>query len=162
MNTKEAKIFTITGRHFASKSIEDAFKNEYNVKAIEFLNSSLTECDIRFLNKDFPSWQNKEQVNKYSVTLKNKKHSYTFDFYDSIKNTNDKKSSVLNFYNVLACLSLYYPENFDDFINEFGYEIKTERDYIRIKKIHLDCLDESKALSKLFTSEELEKLSEIN
>lgn len=161
--TKRDKINLITERkiYFQDPSIKRAFESEYNIQAINFLLETNTKCFIEFSHKGFPSWQNKDQVNIYSVTLKNEKSSYTFKFYDSIKNTQDRKMLTLDFYSVLACLEIYTPENFDEFCSEHGYEFKNESDYIRVKKIHLECIDQTKALRKLFTSEQLEKLSEI-
>ncbi len=158
--TESEIIFKITGKNINSDSLKITFENSYNKDAIDFLLETETECNIHFMSKQFPSW-GKEEVNTYSVTLKNKRSSYTFTFYDSIKNTQDRKSATFQFYSVLACLDSNYAESFDDFISDFGYEIKTERDYVRIKKIHLDCIDESKALRKLFTEEQLEKLNDI-
>ena len=154
-------LFKITGRTYATQSCDKAFKSEYNKQAIQFLLKTNTECKIEFIGKQIaPSWGN-QSVNTYTVTLKNSKSSYTYTFYDSISNTEKKKSLTLEFYSVLACLGSYYPESFDDFISEFGYTFDSEREYIRVKQIHLNCLDESKALRKLFNEEELRELSEI-
>lgn len=162
--TKRDKINLITDRkiYFQDPSIKRAFESEYNVKAIDFLIETETKCEIRLIGLAFPNWQNETPVNKYEVTLRNKRSNYTFDFYSSIKDTENKRSLPLDFYSVLACLSSYYPESFDEFLADFGYEIKSERDYLRIKKIHLDCIDEMRALERLFTDEQLEKLAEIN
>ena len=71
-------------------------------------------------------------------------------------------SLTLDFYTVLAAIGHYVSDNFDDFCAECGYQFKNETEYIKVKKTHLDCLDESKNLAKLFTPEELEKLADIN
>jgi hypothetical protein len=65
-------------------------------------------------------------------------------------------------YSPLACLYLNYSSNFDDFCQDLGYTYETEREYINVKKIYLDCIDQDNALRKMFTNEELEMLSEIN
>jgi hypothetical protein len=54
------------------------------------------------------------------------------------------------------------PMLFDEFCNDFGYEFKNESEYIKTKSIHLACLDQMRNLRKLFTSDQLELLSEIN
>lgn len=149
-------------RHYASDELLKRLQSsEYQMQAINFLLETETTCDIVLVGQDVSSWS-KTAVNKYSVTLKNKKHSYTFNFWDSIANTQANKSARFDFYSVLACLGFYTPESFDDFCAEFGYEFKNESDYIKAKQTHLDCLDQQRQLRKLFTAEQLEKLSEIN
>jgi len=161
-NLKETFYKLTKQRHYASDELLTRLQSsEYCMQAINFLLDTETTCDITLIGKDAPSWS-KSRVNKYSVTLKNKRHSYTFNFWDSISNTEKNKSARFNFYSILACLSFYTPESFDDFCSEFGYEFKNESEYIKAKQTHLDCLDQQKNLKKLFTAEQLEKLSEIN
>jgi len=137
-------------------------ESEYNRQAIDFLVETDTTCDIELIGQDFSSWNKKSKVNKYSVTLKNKRHSYTFDFWDSIANTEKNKKAKYDFYSILACVTKYVPDSFDEFCSDFGYEFKNETEYIKAKQTHLDCLEQVKNLKKLFTSEQFEKLSEIN
>lgn len=137
--------------------------DQYQRQAINFLLETETTCDIQLMGLRNPNWKSDSKaVNCYNVTLKNKNHTYSFDFYDSIKNTEENKSAKFNFYSVLACMGHYTSESFDEFCSNFGYEFKNESDYIRTKTVHLACLDQDKNLKKLFTSEQLEKLQEIN
>lgn len=151
----------LNAHNFNPDLIKALFKSDYQVQAINFLANSETTCQIDPIGKTFPSWGNKA-VNTYSVTLKNKRGEYTFTFYDSISNTEKKKSARLDFYSVLACLGFYIPENFDEFCADFGYTFKTEEDYIKVKQTHISCLNQEKALRKMFTAEEMEELAEIN
>lgn len=146
----------------SDRQIDGIFKSEYNRQAIEFLLKTKTKIDIKSIGQDYPNWQRDNVVNKYRVTLKNSKHTYNYEFFDSIKNTQAGKLLKYDFYSVLACLGFYTPDSFDDFCSEFGYEFKNESEYIKTKSIHLDCLDQSKNLRKLFTVSELDMLSEIN
>jgi hypothetical protein len=141
--------------------IERLASSEYQMQAIRFLIETNTTCDIEKMGLSSPSWGKKRKVNTYRVTLKNSRHIWSFDFYDSIKNTEDNKSARFSFYSVLACMSYSTPESFDDFCAEFGYEFKNESEYISAKSTHLACLDQDKNLRKLFTPDHLEKLSEI-
>lgn len=141
---------------------EKTLSSEYNSKAVDFLLETQTTCDIVFEGLASPPWDKKRKVNSYSVTLKNAKHSYTFEFFDSINNTEKGKKSTLDFYSVLACMSYTTPESFDEFCSEFGYSFANESEYIEAKSTHLSCLDQDKNLRKLFTSDELQKLLEIN
>lgn len=163
--TPVEKVNQVIGhnRSYISASLaEKTLLSEYNTKAVDFLLETQTTCDIVFEGLACPSWDKKRKVNSYSVTLKNAKHSYTFEFFDSIHNTEKGKKSTLDFYSILACMSYTTPESFDDFCADFGYEFKNESEYIKAKSTHLACLDQDKNLRKLFTSDELEKLSEIN
>ena len=148
-------------RTYISENYADKIlSSEYNQQAVNFLLETETTCEIEFTGLSKPSWGN-TRVNSYRVTLKNKKHEYIFDFYDSIKNTEENKKATYDFYSVLACMSHYTPESFDDFCSEFGYEFKSESEYIKAKSTHMACLDEQKNLRKLFNEEQLEKLQEI-
>lgn len=115
----------ITDRPYLTEQrLNTIFECKYNQKAIDFLVDTKTTCDIEKIGQDFSTWNKKSKVNKYSVTLKNKKHSYTFDFWDSIHNTEKKIGAKYKFYNVLACLGVYVPDSFDDFCADFGSEIR--------------------------------------
>jgi hypothetical protein len=148
-------------RYISESMAEKIAGSEYNKKAIDFLFDAETVCVINFLGLNKPHWGTKK-VNHYEVTLKNKKSEFTFNFWDSINNTEKGKKSTYDFYSVLACLSLNYFQNFDDFLREDGYEFKTESEYIRLKAVYLEIERQDKELRKLFTSEELERLSDIN
>lgn len=141
---------------------DEILESEYQKQAIDFLIESETTCEIVLKGLSEPSWDEKREVFKYRVTLRNKRHSWSFDFFDSIHNTEKNKRATFNFYSVIACLSYYTPESFDEFCAEFGYEFKNESEYIKVKSIHLACLDQAKNLKKLFTEDQLVKLSEIN
>lgn len=163
MNYEETLFKIISNRPFLSlNQLTKIFDSKYNRQAIDFLLETKTICDIELIGEDFSEWNKKAKVNKYRVTLKNKNHNYTFDFWDSIHNTEKRKSAKYDFYSVLACLGLYIPDSFDEFCADLGYEFKNETEYIKTKQIHLNCLDQNKNLRKLFTTEQLEKLSEIN
>jgi len=148
--------------YLSDKKISEIYQSRYNRQAIDFLTSSYTKIDISHNGCDYPQWQKSSKVNKYLVTLRNSKHTYSFEFFDSIKNTEDNKSCKYDFYSVLACLSYYTPESFDDFCSEFGYEFENESEYIKTKSIHLACLDQQKNIKKLFNDEQLQLLQEIN
>jgi len=163
--TNVEKINKVIGHNRSYISVRQAdsvLSSEYQIQAVEFLLSTNTICDIVFKGVRSSSWDNNRNVNTYDVTLKNSKHSYTFEFFDSINNTEKGKSAVLDFYSVLACMGHYTPESFDEFCSDYGYTFANETEYIKAKTTHLACLDQDKNLRKLFTSEQLEKLQEIN
>lgn len=165
------KVLTNKNQYYINEiKANKILESEYQRQAVDFLIETGTTCSIEFKGLSNPNWDKKRKVNAYDVTLKNAKHTYTFQFFDSISNTENSSknfikkgySTKLDFYSVLACIGYSTPESFDDFCSDFGYEFKNETEYIKAKSIHLACLDQDKNLRKLFNSDELQKLSEIN
>lgn len=163
MNNREVlnKITDSRGGYLSDNKLSTIFTCKYNKQAIDFLVATSTKMTFLKLGLAVPSW-GKSLVNKYLVTLENKKHSFSFEFHDSIVNTENKVTLEYKFYSVLAALGYNVPESFDDFCSEFGYEFKNESDYIKTKQTHIACLHEYKNLRKLFTDEQLNMLSEIS
>lgn len=155
------KVLPWNESYISESKVNQILDSDYNLQVVDFLLKTETTCKIEYIGLDTPKW-GKEKVFTYSVTLKNKKHIYTFKFYDSINNTNKNKKATYDFYSVLACLSTYIPDSFDDFCSDFGYEFKTEEDCIDGKQTHLACLYQQRNLKKLFTDEELILLAEIS
>ena len=93
---------------------------------------------------------------KYSCKLRRGHKTYTFPFFDSVKNfEEDKRPSK---YDILACLDTYdYIRDIEDFTFEFGYDIQNEE----TERTYNACMKQSKKLHNLFTDEELEMLAEI-
>lgn len=100
---------------------------------------------------------------KYKISVKNektKKRIY-FNFFDSIANykADIKKLSKADILHAFYCflndsLSGYY--NFNDFINEYGYNTLNMKEYPRIKKIHNACINSRKKANKInFNSENI-------
>ena len=93
---------------------------------------------------------------KYSCKLRRGHKTYTFSFFDSVKNfEEDRRPSK---YDVLACLDTYdYIRRLEDFASEFGYDIEDKE----TKRTYNACMRQSEKLHGLFTDEELEMLAEI-
>lgn len=68
-----------------------------------------------------------------------------------------KAKAVPNEYDVLACLEKYDPGTFEDFCSEFGYD----EDSKTAERIYIAVIKEYKDLTKIFTEEQMEELSEI-
>lgn len=60
-------------------------------------------------------------------------------------------------YDVLACLDVLYSDNFDDFCADFGYDT----DSIKAEKTYRASQEQDRALRRLFTVDQLEKLHDI-
>ena len=80
---------------------------------------------------------------------------------EKVKAKNDlarlKAKAVPNEYDVLACLEKYDPGTFEDFCSEFGYD----EDSKTAERIYIAVIKEYKDLTKIFTEEQMEELSEI-
>ena len=128
----------------------------------------------------------------YRVTITTPRGSYTLDFYDSLVHTEilqmtpemycnkyyrhlyygdysvrckvqkelkqKKAEAKPTCYDVLACMTHYDPGSFQNFCDDYGYS----NDSIRALKTYLAIQDEWENLRRIFTSEQLEELAEIN
>lgn len=152
--------------------------NEYIKQATEFLQKTHAKMKIEYVglavNKE---WKEKEKRCLYEITLTSPRGSMTFDFWDSIRNTEirtmpfdayntqankelaaKKKAAVPSVYDVLACLQKYDPGTFEDFCSDYGYDEDSrtaERIYFAVQKEYIQ-------LARLFTPEQMEELAEIN
>ena len=78
---------------------------------------------------------------------------YTFEFGQSIS----EGSNEPTLYSVLACLTKYDPETFEDFCENYGYD----NDSRKAEKIYKEVVKEFNNMQRLFTSDELELLTII-
>lgn len=90
----------------------------------------------------------------FKMKLSKGKKSYTFKFGQSIAKGQEEPTM----YDVLSCLQKYDVGSFENFCSEFGYY-----EYSRAEeRIYKAVLKEYEAMERLFSSEELEVLQEIN
>jgi hypothetical protein len=68
-----------------------------------------------------------------------------------------KTKAVPSEYDVLACLEKYDVGTFEDFCSEFGYD----EDSRTAERIYIAVIKEYKDLTRIFTEEQMEELSEI-
>ncbi len=84
-------------------------------------NMSIT---VKSLGTMTPPWGNElgEEVAAYTIILSDCRSYHTFEYYDSIKNTQEDKDPCL--YDILCCIrsDYYLPTDFDEFVEEFGYK----------------------------------------
>lgn len=152
--------------------------NEYIKRATDFLQKTHTKMKIEYVGRAVnKEWKEKEKRCLYEITLTSPRGSMTFDFWDSIRNTEirtmpfdaynmqankelaaKKKAAVPSVYDVLACLQKYDPGTFEDFCLDYGYDEDSrtaERIYFAVQK-------EYTQLARLFTPDEMDELAEIN
>ncbi len=65
-------------------------------------------------------------------------------------------------YDILACLEKYEVGSMDDFMYEFGYEIKSVKDMTNFINTYNAVVKEYNDLRRIFTEEQMEALREIN
>lgn len=129
--------------------------NEHQKQALDFLNATSTSLTIKF-KKYGPHFEgDKQSRNIYRCRLKNELGSYNFNFGQSIDGT--QKGEAPSAYDILTCLTKYDPVSFEDFCSDFGYD----SDSRSAEKIYKAVAKEWKAIDKLFTSEQIELLQEI-
>jgi hypothetical protein len=126
---------------------------DYNKQAIDFLNATSTSFKVEFKKHDFYFDRDKEQRYIFRITLKNKLHTYRFNFGQSIANI----GIAPNPYDVLASLTKYEVGSFENFCGDYGYDIDSRKAY----KIYKAVLKEWKNIELLFTPEQIELLQEI-
>ena len=152
--------------------------NEYIKQATDFLQKTHSKMKIEYVglavNKE---WKEKEKRCLYEITLTSPRGSMTFDFWDSIRNTEirtmpfdsynvqankelaaKKKAAVPSVYDVLACLTKCDPGTFEDFCSNYGYD----EDSRTAKRVYFAVQKEYAQLARLFTPEQMEELAEIN
>jgi len=157
--------------------------NEYEQQAIEFLKKTNTKFSIRFVENGYHFTRDKEKRDIYQIKLEKNERKYLFNFGNSINDTKKRLREFVNMefkekmqiedlkewkskkyqsikptaYDVLACLTTYQPEdNVDDFALSYGYEKPSEA-----LKIFEAVTKEYNELCKLFSTDEMEMLSEI-
>lgn len=95
----------------------------------------------------------------FKVTLKKEGKQYSFNFGQSIA----EGANEPTLYDVLTCLQKYEVGSLEDFCGDFGYEMYN--DYGRTNKeterIYKSVCKEFKGMQRLFSSDELDLLAEI-
>ena len=136
--------------------------DEYNQNALEFLNSCPAELEIYYAGKAANHLWNETQLrNMYAFTIRTQKGSMSGIFWDSLYNTKKKKRIDPNAYSILSCLEKYDVGSMDDFMHEFGYEIKSAKDLANFIATYNAVVKEYSDLCRIFTPEQMEKLREI-
>jgi len=159
-------------------------KSEYEIQSEAFLQEHCIAFSARFLFHG-PHWEgDKDNRNVWELSLTRRgKQTLSVKFgqsiadsfmypsetgsllvaYNSTKRDKRAKSiqtkrNVPTPYDLLACLTKYDPGTFEDFCGEFGYDTdsrKAEKTYFAVQ-------GEWKKVHSFFSSNEIEKLSEIN
>lgn len=90
----------------------------------KLLKEVLSEVKVYISKPEYRRYfpDDKERRNVYRVTITRNSRKITFNFGDSIANTQQGK--IPRLYDILATVGMEYfiPDNFEDFCDELGYE----------------------------------------
>ena len=131
--------------------------NNYEQQATDFLQSTGTEFTATFLKNGKHFDDDKDFRDIYTIVLKNNNHRYRFTFGQSLKDS-DGGNTPPTPYDVLACLTKYEVYSFEDFCGDYGYDTDSRKAYKTYKKV----LKDWKNVERLFSSEQMEILRDIN
>ena len=134
------------------------YVSEYEKMANDFCKKYNVKITISFKEYGKHFHDDTESRNIYRVRIDRDHKTYSFNFGDSIYNTNTGKRPTK--YDVLACLTKYDVGNFDDFLAEYGYKVESIDDYHRMMKLYKKVKKEYKNVYRLF-SDWMEELEEI-
>ena len=125
-------------------------KTDDEQQAIDFANKFGIKLEI--LGSEYkPMWGEQTKRTVFKLRLSRNRKSYTFEFGQSIAQGTNEPSM----YDILACLTKYDPESFDDFCASYGYDTDS-----RSKRIYTAVCEEYNAVERLF-GDILDELSEI-
>ena len=136
--------------------------SEYVKAAKDFMKKHNAKISISFIGCKRYFSNDNEARNVYKVRIDRNHKTMTFTFGDSLQNTwNHERPNV---YDILACIEKYNPGSFEDFCNEFGYEMYADcyefgtkegynrdayrtynavkRQYARCMRVFGDCIEE--------------------
>lgn len=134
----------------------------------KFMNDYDLTFTAQFLGYRLPAWEDAEKLMPtwkvtFTRTAPNPGEQKTFSltFYNSIAS----KGAMPTPYDVLACLTKYNPETFEDFCVTFGYDMydeNTGKINRTVKRVYNGCVKEYKKVLAFFTRPgELQRLYDI-
>lgn len=143
---------------------------DYNKQARDFLKDCNATMKMMYLGRNVnENWDEERERDNYLVNIVTPLGNMQVKFWDSINNTidniNRERSCLMRkkptAYDILACLTTYDVGNIEDFISEFGFEIKKRGDFTHIQNIYNAVKKEYEDVCRCFTEKQIEKLQEI-
>jgi len=131
---------------------------DYKKQGEDFLKKTKTTLEfVRCTPQKSPLWakEGEEHGTEYTITLKNEKGEYSFGYWGSIADKEEKRKPTA--YSILACLDVF-DGDFSEFCSCFGYD----EDSRTAEKTFHAVQEQSNNLRRIFTHKELGKLQEIN
>ena len=140
--------------------------NEYIKQAKDFLASCNATMEIIYLGTEVnETWNETRERDTYMVNIHTPRGNMQVKFWDSRNNTIKNRTNMLRIkptaYDILACLQKYDVGDIEDFMWEYGYEIKKRGDLKRIQNIYNAVVKEYQDICRCFTPEQIEAMQEI-
>lgn len=143
--------------------------NNYEQQAQDFLNKTRATFKAKFIKNDFYFDDDTEKRDIYRITLRRGRNKMVFNFGNSLNDSGfkvemDKKFLKIHYpkaptaYDVLACLQKYEVGSFENFCDEFGYNVDSKK----AEKTYNAVLKEWQEVQKLWSDDEILLLQEIN
>lgn len=133
----------------------------YTEQADAFMENTATTLTTKFIGHKLYFPNDKEKRDVYACTLSRNGETYNFRFGQSIVNSTRRGGHNPTAYDILACMQKYDVGSFDDFLSEFGYEIKSKKDYDNAMDTYIAVLREYNAMLRLF-GDVMDELQEIS
>ena len=133
-------------------------KTNYDKQATDFLEKTGCKMTITYKENRRYFLGDKETRDVYEVKIKRGRRVWKFEFGNSLYDSQFPNRKAPSEYSILACLTKYDPESFENFCNEFGYDKYSrtaERTYNAVVK-------EWQNVCMIWTDDETEELREIN
>lgn len=121
----------------------------------EFLVNCGATIKVEYAGMSTPNWDTQEHAT-YHCLIETQKGAMGMLFYTSLANAEEPSE-----YDILACLQKYEVGDLEDFIFDFGYEIKKKGDLKRIQDTYNAVVREYQDVCRCFTPEQIEQLQEI-
>lgn len=138
----------------------------YDKMAKDFLKDCNASIKMLYVGREVNSlWNESVERDSYIVNISTPKGNMQVKFWDSLYNTQRNKINKIRKipteYDVLSCLTTYDVGDFEDFLNDFEYEIKAKGDLKRFYKTYLLVKQENEDIHRIFTESQIEQLQEI-
>ena len=134
---------------------------EYVEQAKEFLKKCNAEMEIKYVGRDVnKDWDEYKERNKYRFTIVTPLGKMEDTFWDSLYATEHGERPTE--YDILSCLVTSDVGTIDDFVADYGYEVKKWSDVKRIERTSKAVVRQYNNLCRIFTPEQMNMLCEIN
>lgn len=150
----ETKVKKVKEKPYVMEQVKE--ENEYDQQANKFLKDTNTQFKVKYIKHDkyFPDDKEARDIYRFTLIKDGKKYSGTFG--QSIVGSQEGKAPRP--YDVLASLGAdRFEGSFEDFCDTYGYD----KDSRKAEKIYKAVVKENEGMKKLYSEEELDKLSEI-
>lgn len=144
--------------------------SEYERKANDFVKRNGITIKKMYLGKGVnQNWDEERERDTYMINIQTMNDNMQVKFWDSINNTikNSENEKIRrpriypSNYDILTCLQKYDVGSLEDFIFEYGYEIKKKGDLTKIQNIYNAVVKEYNDVCRCFLGTDLDELREI-